>query len=76
VPERLRTSSSKFLRRETADAGRKGNQVMREIITLQCGDCKNRNYTTTKNKKKHTERMETKKFCNTCRKQTAHKEVK
>jgi len=36
---------------------------MREIITLQCGDCKNRNYTTTKNKKKHTERMETKKFC-------------
>jgi len=26
--------------------------------------------------KKHTERLETKKFCNTCRKQTAHKEVK
>ena len=49
---------------------------MREIITLQCGDCKNRNYTTTKNKKKHSERLETKKFCNTCRKQTAHKEVK
>jgi len=24
---------------------------MREIITLQCGECKNRNYTTTKNKK-------------------------
>ena len=40
---------------------------MREIITLQCGDCKNRNYTTTKNKKKHSERVETKKFCNTCR---------
>ncbi len=49
---------------------------MREIITLQCGECKNRNYTTTRNKKKHTERLETKKFCNTCRKQTAHKEVK
>ena len=31
---------------------------MREIITLQCGDCKNRNYTTSKNKKKHTERLE------------------
>ena len=25
---------------------------MREIITLQCGECKNRNYTTSKNKKK------------------------
>jgi len=35
-----------------------------------------RNYTTTKNKKKHTERLETKKFCNSCRKHTAHKEVK
>ena len=33
---------------------------MREIITLQCNDCKNRNYTTTKNKKKHSDRMETK----------------
>ena len=49
---------------------------MREIITLQCGDCKNRNYTTTKNKKKHSERMETKKFCRSCRKHTAHKEAK
>jgi len=47
---------------------------MREIITLQCGDCKNRNYTTTK--KKHSERVETRKFCNTCRKHTGHKEVK
>ncbi len=49
---------------------------MREIITLQCSDCKNRNYTTTKNRKKHTDRLETKKFCNTCRKHTPHKEVK
>ena len=43
---------------------------MREIITLQCNDCKNRNYTTTKNRKKHSDRMETKKFCNSCRKHT------
>ena len=27
-------------------------------------------------KRQHQERMETKKFCNTCRKQTPHKEVK
>ena len=32
---------------------------MREIITLQCNDCKNRNYTTTKNRKKHSDRLET-----------------
>jgi len=49
---------------------------MREIITLQCNDFKIRNYATTKNRKKHTDRLETQKFCNTCRKHTAHKEVK
>ena len=49
---------------------------MREIITLQCGDCKNRNYTTTKNKKKQQDRLELKKFCPTCRHHTVHKEVK
>ena len=35
----------------------------REIITLQCSDCKERNYSTTKNKKTTTERLEFKKFC-------------
>ena len=49
---------------------------MREIITLQCGECKNRNYTTTKNKKKTTERLELSKYCRYCRKHTSHKETK
>ena len=49
---------------------------MREIITLQCSDCKNRNYTTTKNKKTTPDKLELKKFCPTCRKHTAHKETK
>ena len=44
---------------------------MREIITLQCPECKNRNYSTTKNKKTTTGRLEFSKFCNTCRKHTA-----
>jgi large subunit ribosomal protein L33 len=48
----------------------------REIITLQCGDCKERNYSTTKNRKTMTERLELKKFCRVCRKHTPHKEVK
>src|ERR1022692_401803 len=48
----------------------------REIITLQCGDCKERNYSTTKNRKTTTERLELKKFCRRCRKHTPHKEVK
>jgi large subunit ribosomal protein L33 len=49
---------------------------MREIITLQCGDCKRRNYSSTRNKKKQTEKLEIKKFCPSCRKHTLHKEVK
>jgi len=48
----------------------------REIVTLQCGDCKERNYSTTKNKKTTTGRLEFKKFCKRCRKHTGHKEVK
>ena len=50
--------------------------MAREIITLQCGDCKNRNYSSTKNKKTKSERLELKKFCRHCRKHTAHKETK
>ncbi|MDY0326138.1 MAG: 50S ribosomal protein L33, partial [Candidatus Cloacimonadaceae bacterium] len=43
---------------------------MRDIIILACEDCKNRNYTTTRNKRKNPARMELKKFCPTCRKHT------
>jgi large subunit ribosomal protein L33 len=49
---------------------------MRDIISMQCPDCKNRNYSTTKNKKKTTERLELSKYCPSCRKHTAHKETK
>ncbi len=49
---------------------------MRDIITLACGDCKRRNYSTTKNKKTIPDRLELKKFCKFCRKHTNHKETK
>jgi large subunit ribosomal protein L33 len=49
---------------------------MRDIISMQCGECKRRNYSTTKNKKKTTERLELSKFCPFCRKHTSHKETK
>ena len=47
---------------------------MRDIITMQCPDCKNRNYSTTKNKKKTTERLELRKYCPFCRQHKMHKE--
>ena len=37
--------------------------MAREQITFQCTDCKRKNYTSTKNKKITTERLELKKFC-------------
>ncbi len=49
---------------------------MRDIITLACTECKRRNYTTTKNKRKTTERLEMKKFCRWCRVHTSHRETK
>ncbi len=47
-----------------------------EIITLQCGECKKRNYSTYKNRKNSTERLELSKYCSFDRKHTKHKEVK
>ena len=49
---------------------------MRDIITLACNECKRRNYNTTKNKKKTTERLEMKKYCPFCRTHTPHRETK
>lgn len=49
---------------------------MREIITLQCTECKRRNYTTKKDKKAKPEKLEIKKFCKFDRKHTVHKETK
>ena len=49
---------------------------MRDIIQMACGGCKRRNYSTTKNKKKTTERLALSKYCRFCRKHTDHKEQK
>jgi large subunit ribosomal protein L33 len=49
---------------------------MREVVTLACLDCKERNYSTTKNRRNTPDRLELKKYCKRCRKHTGHKEVK
>ncbi|MCL4542872.1 MAG: 50S ribosomal protein L33 [Deltaproteobacteria bacterium] len=50
--------------------------MMREIITLACGECRQRNYTTTKNKKLAAEKLTLKKYCKFCKTHTLHKETK
>ncbi|MBL8140165.1 MAG: 50S ribosomal protein L33 [Acidobacteria bacterium] len=49
---------------------------MRDIVTLACSECKRRNYNTTRNKKKQTEKLEIKKYCRFCRSHKTHKESK
>ncbi len=50
-------------------------EYMREIITLECTDCKNRNYTTKKNPQNDRDRVELKKYCKFCNEHTVHKET-
>ena len=47
-----------------------------KMVVLACEECKERNYTTTKNKKTNKDRMEVKKHCPRCNKHTVHNETK
>ncbi|MDR0832399.1 MAG: 50S ribosomal protein L33 [Bacillales bacterium] len=49
---------------------------MRENISYRCTECNNENYIGEKDKKKHPERIEIKKYCKKCNKMTVHKEKK
>lgn len=49
---------------------------MRVIITLECTECKRRNYRSTKNKRNDTGRLEMKKYCKFCQAHTVHKETR
>ena len=49
---------------------------VRIVVTLACTECKERNYTTQKNRRNDQARMEFNKYCPRCRKHTAHKEQK
>jgi large subunit ribosomal protein L33 len=49
---------------------------MRDIITLACSECKQRNYKTTKNKRIKPDKLEFKKYCRFCRSHTLHRETK
>lgn len=49
---------------------------MRVGITLECTECKNRNYRTMKNKRNDPDRIELRKFCPVCKRHTVHKETR
>ncbi|WP_017328168.1 50S ribosomal protein L33 [Synechococcus sp. PCC 7336] len=58
---------------------------VRIVITLECTECRTNNnkrsngvsrYTTMKNRRNTTSRLELKKFCTHCNTHTVHKEIK
>jgi len=49
---------------------------VRPVITLACESCKRRNYTTQKNRRNTTAKLELKKYCRWCRAHSLHKETK
>ena len=50
--------------------------AVRELIALECTECKRKNYTSTKNRKTATEKLSLKKYCRFERRHTVHKETK
>ena len=46
------------------------------IVTLECKECKERNYSKTKNKRTTPDKLEFSKYCSRCRKHQLHKETK
>lgn len=48
----------------------------RDKIIMACTVCQERNYHTTKNKRKHSGRVEWKKHCPRCNAHTLHKETR
>jgi large subunit ribosomal protein L33 len=50
--------------------------LVRVGVTMACTECKRRNYTTEKNKKNDSGRIEMKKYCRWCHTHTLHKETR
>ena len=49
---------------------------VRIVIHLACTECQERTYTSTKNKRNDSQRLELKKYCPRCRNHTLHRETK
>jgi len=49
---------------------------VRPVVRLECTVCKERNYTTEKNRRNDPGRIELNKYCKKCREHTLHRETK
>ncbi len=57
-------------------AGKSKAKQDRISFTLVCTECGEENYITNKNKKHNPDRLEVKKYCPRCKKETLHREKK
>jgi large subunit ribosomal protein L33 len=48
----------------------------RQIIHLACTECRERTYTTTKNRRNDPERLELRKYCPRCRRHQLYREAR
>ena len=48
----------------------------RAVIHLACTECRERTYTTSKNRRNDPDRLELRKYCPRCRIHTLHREVR
>jgi large subunit ribosomal protein L33 len=56
-------------------AKKKGGDI-RNPVVMACTECKERNYTTSKNRRNNPDRLELSKYCRRCRKHTSHREAR
>ena len=49
---------------------------VRMVITLECVECRERNYTSEKNRRNDPSRLELNKYCSRCRTHRMHRETK
>jgi large subunit ribosomal protein L33 len=64
------------LRTEEKDQSLVAKAENRPVISLACTTCKERTYSTRKNKKNDPGRLELNKYCPRCRRHTLHRETK
>ena len=51
-------------------------KATRTVITLECVECRERNYVSEKNRRNDPGRLELKKYCPRCRNHRSHRETK
>ncbi len=49
---------------------------VRPVVTMECTECHERNYTTEKSRRNDPQRIELMKYCRRCSKHTLHRETK